>query len=121
VRAFRQDPVLGTGSGAYPDAVRPFIGVPGRRGHEYVAHNAFLSVLVETGTIGFAIFGLLLAVLVLWIAMLPLPDAALWATTLAVWTAGVMTLTWEHRKPTWLIFALIMTAWIRGWRDEPAS
>jgi O-antigen ligase len=120
LRAFKQNPIIGFGSGAYPDAVRPFIGVPGRAGHEYVAHNAFLSVIVETGLIGFAIYGLLLAVLLLWITTLPLPEAALWITTLAVWTAGVMTLTWEHRKPSWLIFGLIMTAWIRAWRDEPA-
>jgi hypothetical protein len=25
--------------------------------------------------------------------------------------AGVSTLTWEQRKPTWLIFGLIPTAW----------
>jgi hypothetical protein len=75
-------------------------------------------VLVETGVIGFAIYGLMLVVLLLWVAMLGPFDRALWLTTLAVWTAGVLTLTWEHRKPSWLIFGLIMTAWARAWTDD---
>jgi O-antigen ligase len=118
LKALKRHPIVGAGSGAYPDAVRPWLGVPGRAGHEYVAHNTFLSVLVETGVIGFSVYALLLLVLLLWIAMLPLPQAALWMTALAVWTAGVMTLTWEHRKPSWLIFGLIMTAWVRAWSDD---
>jgi O-antigen ligase len=118
LKVFKGHPIVGVGSGAFPDAVRPWLGVPGRPGHEYVAHNTFLSVLVETGLIGFALYGLLLLILLLWIAMFPLPQAALWITALAVWTAGVMTLTWEHRKPGWLIFGLIMTAWVRAWSDD---
>jgi hypothetical protein len=31
-----------------------------------------------------------------------------WFVTLAVWAVGASTLTWEHRKPTWMIFALIL-------------
>jgi len=40
---------------------------------------------------------------------------ALWFTSLAVWAAGVSTLSWETRKPAWLIFALIAVAWARAW------
>jgi hypothetical protein len=36
---------------------------------------------------------------------------------LVVWAAGVSTLTWEHRKPGWLIFALIMTQWALAFRQ----
>jgi hypothetical protein len=36
-----------------------------------------------------------------------------------VWAVGVSTLTWEHRKPTWLIFGLIVAAWSRSF--DPAK
>jgi hypothetical protein len=32
-----------------------------------------------------------------------------WAVTLLVWCVGVSTLSWEIQKPTWLIFALILS------------
>ncbi len=117
VRALKQHPIIGVGSGAYPAAVRPWLGVPGIPGHEYVAHNTFLSVLVEEGLIGFAVFTLLLGTLAVFAGMLDAPERALWVVMLMVWAVGVFTLTWEHRKPTWLIFALIMTAWARAWRE----
>jgi hypothetical protein len=41
-------------------------------------------------------------------------ERALWLTSLLVWVVGVSTLTWEHRKPTWLLFALIMAGWAQA-------
>ena len=105
----------GVGAAAYPAAVHPWLGVPPIPGHEYTAHNTFLSVLVETGLPGFALFGLLLATLV-WFAWMPGGSVrALWISALLVWGTGVSTLTWENRKPTWLVFALIMAAWARAY------
>jgi O-antigen ligase len=117
----RDHPVGGVGAGAYAQAVKPWLGVPPRAGHEYVAHNTFLSVLVETGLAGFAIYAALLLFLSTFIWSMPITERALWATTLVVWATGVSVLTWEHRKPSWLIFALIMTAWARAFRNEPGS
>jgi O-antigen ligase len=110
-------PVAGFGAGAYPDAVRPLIGVPARAGHENVAHNSFLSVLVETGAVGLLLYGAMLAAACVFVWVLPPPERALWATTLAVWATGSAFLTWEHRKPGWLILALIMCAWARAFED----
>jgi O-antigen ligase len=104
----------GIGVGAYPEAVKPWLGTPGVPGMQYTAHNTFLSVLVETGVPGALLFGLLLAVLALFTWTLGPAARALWLTMLTVWIAGVSTLTWEQRKPTWLIFGLIMTAWARA-------
>ena len=118
LRAVKQRPVRGVGWGAYPDAVEPELGVPPVAGHEYVAHNSLLSVLVETGLAGFALYALLLAVLAVYVWAMPHVERSLWAVTLAVWLAGAATLTWEHRKPTWLIFALIMAAWARAFQPE---
>lgn len=118
LKAFKRHWLAGVGAGAYPEAVRPWLGRPAVPGHEYTAHNTFLSVAVETGVVGLLVFGLLLATLVLFTWVLAPAERALWYTALAVWTAGVLTLTWENRKPTWLLFALILTAWAHAFRPR---
>lgn len=118
LKAYKGHWFAGVGAGAYPAAVRPWLGVPPVPGHEYTAHNTFLSVMVETGLPGVLLFGSLLVTLALFIWMMPPVDRALWFTSLLMWSAGVFTLTWENRKPTWLLFALIMVAWGRAFRPE---
>ena len=115
LKVLKRHPILGVGSGAYPEAVAPWLGTPGVPGAQYVAHNTFLSVLVESGIIGFALFSLLAVFLVIFIGAMPFPERALWAVMLAVWAVGVSTLTWEQYKPTWLVVALITTEWARSY------
>ncbi len=115
----KKHPVLGVGSGAYPEAVRPSLGTPGVPGFRYVAHNTFLSVLVECGLAGFSIYGILLGLLALFVWTMQPTERALWAVMLATWAVGVSTLTWEHYKPSWLIVALITTEW--AWSYWPAA
>ena len=116
LKALKQHPILGVGSGAYPKAVEPWLGRPKVAGFQYVAHNTFLSVLVESGAIGFAVFALLLGTLALYAWTMPPLERSLWLVVSAAWTAGVFTLTWEHYKPTWLIMAMIATGWAGAWR-----
>ncbi len=118
LKVFKSHPLVGIGSGAYPLAVRPWLGVPPIAGHQYVAHNTFLSVLVECGAIGFVPFALLLGTLVAFIWPMPATERVLWGIMLLVWTAGVSTLTWEHYKATWLIFALVTTEWAHAFWPE---
>mgnify|MGYP001591776595 CR=1 FL=1 len=113
LKVLKSRPVVGVGVGAYPEAVRPALGTPGVPGHQYVAHNSFLSVLVEGGLIGFGLYGLLLGTLAVFIWTMRATERALWSVVLAVWVVGVSTLTWEHYKPSWLLMALIMTEWAR--------
>jgi O-antigen ligase len=115
LKVLKSHPILGVGAGAYPEAVRPWLGKPNVPGFQYVAHNTFLSVLVETGAMGFGLYALLLGTLALFIWMMPSTERALWSVMLAVWAVGVSTLTWEHYKPSWLIMALIMTEWARSY------
>jgi O-antigen ligase len=120
--AFKSHVVAGVGSCAYPEAVRPTLGRPDAHPFQFVAHNTLLSVMVETGVIGFAIYLLVIASLVLFIWMMPFTERALWSVVLASWAVGAAALTWEHHKPSWLIMALIMTEWARSvWpaRDGP--
>ena len=105
---FEQSPFLGIGAGAYPDGMEHLFGhTKTSENFTPVAHNTFLSVLVETGVIGFSLFAAMLATLVAYVSRLSSPARQMWFTVLAVWTTGVMALTWEDRKPTWLIFSLI--------------
>jgi O-antigen ligase len=116
VKVLRHHPILGIGVGAYPEAVRPQLGTPGVPGHEYVAHNSFLSVLVESGAIGFGLYAGMLGVLTVFIWTMPSSERALWTVMLLVWATGVSTLTWEQYKPSWLLVAWIMAEWSLSWR-----
>ncbi len=110
-------PLHGVGSGAYPTAVSEWLGRPSIPGFTPVAHNTFLSVLVECGLIGFAIYSVLLATMLASVWMMQPPERALWGVMLLVWAAGVSTLTWEQHKVTWLLFGLVVgvsgSAWWR--------
>jgi O-antigen ligase len=73
-----------------------------------VAHNSFISVLVEVGLVGFVIFGIILMIAFFTAWKLPRWDSFFWLTVLMVWTIGASTLTWEFRKTTWLFLSLII-------------
>ena len=120
LKVFKSHPLRGVGVAAYPEAVSPWLGKKDAAGFLVVAHNTFLSVLVETGLAGFGLFALLLATLALFVWAMAAEERALWTVMLAVWAVGVSTLTWEQYKPTWLLMALIMTGWAAsGQGGEP--
>ena len=114
LRVARSHPLLGVGSGAYARAVEPQLGVPAIPGHAYVAHNAYLSLLVECGLVGLGLFVLLLAALAAYVWIMPSMERAVWSVVLGMWMLGISVLTWEHRKPGWLFFGLILTEWARS-------
>jgi O-antigen ligase len=92
--------VFGLGVGGYYSSV-------GR-----AAHNTPLSVMVETGAIGITLFFLIL--LTILIAALKrgrngLPGYTFFSVTLlSVWFIGVMALSWEYRKSTWVIWSILI-------------
>ncbi len=100
LEGFRERPFLGTGSGAYAATVVKAIDRP------LVAHNTFLSTLVELGVVG-ALLLLALLVSMLYCALrLKYLERCLWITLLLTWAVGASGLTWEYRKPTWILFGL---------------
>jgi O-antigen ligase len=101
MEAFRNHALLGVGAGAHSAAVLQAVDVP------YVAHNSFLSVLVELGVIGELIFGALLASMIYCVFRLRSLDRWMWICFLLVWAIGVSALTWEYRKPTWFMFGVL--------------
>jgi O-antigen ligase len=103
---FRMHPFQGVGAGAFMESVGRTLGAEPR-----VAHNTFLSVLVEEGLIGFGLFCALICVLAVSAYQMPPLAQKLWVVALGVWVIGVCGATWEREKPTWLFFSLIMGHW----------
>lgn len=97
-----QSPLLGVGGGAFPAAIERSSGL------RELAHNTFLSIMVETGAVG-----LLLFVAILVVTLLPLlrnfgPATMPGVVLLGTLMVGITPLSWEFRKPTWLIIALLL-------------
>jgi O-antigen ligase len=99
---YEQHPVKGLGAGALPKAVGPLLG------RELVAHNTFLSILVEGGMIGLASFIALLVVLIFAAFGMGGAERSLWIVLLMTWAVGVNAATWEYLKPTWFMFGLLI-------------
>jgi len=111
---FRENPINGVGVNAFAPTIQRALGTPRQMKNaaanevvELVAHNTFISVLVEEGFVGFLLFAFILAGLWKGIFALPVAERKLWFVVFLVWTIGVMELTWEYRKPTWLLFGLL--------------
>lgn len=112
--SFRQHPFLGVGS----DMFR-YVNIEGK-----VAHNSALSILVEVGLIGLILYGLILLIVFTHAVRQAPWEAALWICILATWAIGASAHTWEYKKATWLIFALIVCAsslWVSVRQTEQAS
>jgi len=111
--AFRGHPYRGVGAGAFRDSVARILGEP------LVAHNTFLSVLVEEGVIGFGLFLALIVFLVVCAWELPPLPHKLWVVILGVWVVGVCSASWEGQKPTWFFFSLLVAQWAGMVRTRP--
>ncbi len=103
IDVFRHHALLGVGAGAYGTSVRSLLDIP------YVSHNLFLSVLVELGVVGALILLVLLSTLFYCASQLPKLERRFWTVLLLSWMVGVSSLTWEYRKPTWILFGLLAT------------
>lgn len=109
MEVFRLHPFFGVGSGAHPAAVVKLIA------RALVAHNTFLSVLVELGVVGELILLALLAAAFYSAWRMRGLERTLWTVTLATWCVGVCGGTWEYRKATWILISLMAAhAFARG-------
>ena len=103
--------MLGIGGGA----LDPVMGT--------AAHNTYVSVATETGFTGFVLFLSILAMAAYQSVRAGGKNSALWIAVLMIWAIGVLSLSWEFRKLTWLFLGFVVIAGSLGTevRAEPAA
>jgi O-antigen ligase len=100
--AFVRSPLLGYGTSSFKAVVAPVLG-EGR-----VAHNSFLSVLVEQGLVGFLLYCMMIFVVVRAALTLPGLDRRFALVMLATLMTAMLPLTWEDRKQVWIVLAVVL-------------
>lgn len=93
---FISHPLLGVGGGALDAVIHS------------AAHETFLSILGETGLIGIALFASILALVLNQAARLLKGYSGLWFSVFFIWAIGVLSLSWESKKVTWLILIFVI-------------
>lgn len=113
VHVFFERPVGGVGLDAHRTAVASQLGQDRTfRTAEKEAHNAYLSILAETGMVGFILFLYVLLLVVGQLQLLRGWGAWYWSAQLGVLAIGAMSLSIEDRKSVWmlLVFAVSYAA-----------
>jgi O-antigen ligase len=96
ITVLAQNPILGVGSGAIDNIIGGAV------------HNTLISVATDTGFIGFVLFLAILGLVAYRVAILPKRTSALWKVVFATWVIGMLSLSWEFRKVTWIILSFVI-------------
>jgi O-antigen ligase/polysaccharide polymerase Wzy-like membrane protein len=99
--AFSRKPLMGYGTGFFKEAVTPWVG---RR----VAHNSYLSVLVEQGLVGFLLYAMMLVAAFFAVLNLPRMERRFALVLMATLAITLLPLTWEDRRQVWFILAALV-------------
>ena len=97
---FLDRPIIGVGLDAHRAAIPT--------GKE--AHNTYVSVLVETGLVGFVLFARVLVSLFARVRRRSGWEAWYWFTQVAVVAIGAMSLSLEDSKSVWIVFSLALAS-----------
>jgi O-antigen ligase len=102
VNAFAQRPLMGYGVATYKLAITPQLGSAAQ-----VAHDSFLSVLVEEGLVGLLLYLLMFLSVYLAILRLPRFPRRFALVLFATLVTAMLPLTWEDEKEVWLVSAML--------------
>jgi hypothetical protein len=96
IATFMEHPFFGSGAGTLPTVIGAW------------AHQTFLSILAETGLIGFLLFIGILFIVVNQAIRLLEKYSGLWFSIFYTWVIGVLSLSWETKKVTWLFLSFVI-------------
>ena len=108
--AFERKPIVGYGTSGFVRAIMPEMGA-----RSQLAHNSYLSVLVEQGMIGLFLYLMMFLAAYRAILHLPKVERRFALILLATLSVAILPLTWEDRKPLWFILAALVglsKAWV---------
>ena len=97
----REHPLVGVGAGGFEEAVEPTIH------QEMVAHNVFLSILVEDGLVGLVLFVAMILATLAPLHHLPLTQRRFCTVLLLALALGSLSLSWGHRKQFWFVLGML--------------
>jgi O-antigen ligase len=103
MHAFFDKPLMGYGTAAFKQAITPEMG-----SQTQVAHNSYVSVLVEEGAVGLVLYLSMLATVFFAILYLPRLERRFALVLLAALCVAMLPLTWEDVKPAWFILAALI-------------
>lgn len=102
-KAFAQRPVVGYGPSAFKRAIDPWL-----LQRSQVAHNSFLSVLVEQGMVGFVLFLTMFVTVASAVLKLPRQERRFGLVLLATLGTSMVPLTAEDSKAVWFVLAALL-------------
>lgn len=102
LETFSKSPLAGIGIGSYADMSLTKTGL------YFVAHNTFISVLVEQGLIGLTLFALMLGAVGARILRSDPTIRWLLMAILATWAVGGITVSTETAKETWFLMGILV-------------
>jgi O-antigen ligase len=103
VHAMAERPIMGYGTSTFKNAVNPELGSGSQ-----VAHNSFISVMVEEGLIGFLLYATMLVSVFFALLRLPRLERRFSLVLLLTLIVAMLPLTWEHQKDVWVILAALI-------------
>jgi O-antigen ligase len=112
IKEFTHHPLIGIGSGAFPyiSSNDPIVGpMHAESAAGLPVHNTYLSVLTETGIVGFLIMAVMIAIVVCSACSLKEDNLKhAFIATLAMMAVGISSLTYEDHSGFWMLFTLII-------------
>jgi O-antigen ligase len=103
LKVFVNRPIFGWGTSSFKPAVTPILGPMSQ-----VAHNSFISVLVEQGLVGLLLYLIMFAAVFREVLRLPPLEKRFALVLLAALLVAMLPLTWEDRKSVWFILAMLL-------------
>jgi hypothetical protein len=103
LEVFPENPVFGYGTGGFKSAITPKLGLAAQ-----VAHNSFVSVLVEQGIVGFLLYMMMFLAVFRSVLKLPMLERRFALVLLATLVVAMLPLTWEDRRPAWIVLAALI-------------